>query len=77
MGHCFSEVVEVSKKMKKKNRHGIGKKVAVLDWEWGWISAPKEGQKMPVHGAKTWPRLSFIFPLNKWDADFMHYWVCS
>ena len=28
-----------------KNRHGIGKKVAIFDWEWGRNSAPREGQK--------------------------------
>ena len=48
MGQCFSKVKVVSKKSKKKNiyiffftfligkiRHGIGKKVAIFDWEWG------------------------------------------
>ena len=60
MGHCFSKVVVVSKKVKKKNkknifvlffligknRHGIGKKVAIFDWQWVRNSAPREGQKI-------------------------------
>ena len=25
----------------------LGKKVAILDWEWGGSSAPREGQQMP------------------------------
>ena len=45
----------VSKKVKKKVfffligkiRHGIGKRVAILDWEWGGDSAPRDGQKIP------------------------------
>ena len=63
MGHCFSQVGVVSIKSKKKkkkknffffffllnweNRHGIGKKVAIFDWEWGQNSDPREGQKIP------------------------------
>ena len=30
-----------------KNGHGIGKKVAIFDWEWGRNSAPSDGQKIP------------------------------
>ena len=30
-----------------KIRHGIGKKVAIFDWEWGRNSAPRDGQKRP------------------------------
>ena len=30
-----------------KNRHGIGKKVAIFDWEWGQYSVLREGQKIP------------------------------
>ena len=30
-----------------KNRHGIGKKVAIFEWEWGRNSALREGQKFP------------------------------
>ena len=30
-----------------KIRHGIGKKVAIFDWEWGRNSAPRDGQKKP------------------------------
>ena len=50
----------VSKKIKKiiilfffyfslfgKNGHGIGKKVAIFNWEWGPNSAPRDGQKIP------------------------------
>ena len=43
MGHCFSLVVSKKSKIKKmiffllnligKSRHGIGKKVAIFDWE--------------------------------------------
>ena len=25
----------------------LGKKVAILDWEWGQNSAPRDGQKLP------------------------------
>ena len=25
----------------------LGKKVAIFDWEWGRISAPRDGQKIP------------------------------
>ena len=52
----------VSKKKKKKkkyffgyfssfgkNGHGIGKKVAIFDWEWGRNSAPRVGR---VHTGK-------------------------
>ena len=27
----------------------LGKKLAILDWEWGRISAPSEGQKIPCN----------------------------
>ena len=59
-------VVVVSKKSKKKkknfffllfligkNRHGIVKKVAIFDWEWGQNSAPREGQKSPVNSLQA------------------------
>ena len=32
-----------------KNRHSIGKKVAIFDWEWGRNSAPREEQKIPCN----------------------------
>ena len=32
---------------------GIGKKVAIFDWEWGRNSAPREGQKMPCRHTHT------------------------
>ena len=55
MGHCFSQVVVVSKKSKfffllfltGKKRHGIGKNVATFNWDWGRNSVPREGQKIP------------------------------
>ena len=30
-----------------KNGHGIGKKVAIFDWEWDQNLAPRDGQKIP------------------------------
>ena len=33
-----------------KIRHGIGKKVAIFDWEWGRNSTPRDGQKIPWGG---------------------------
>ena len=63
MGHCFSYVVVVLKKIKKikiktyffifyfsqlgKTDMVLGKKVAIFDWELGRNLAPREGQKMP------------------------------
>ena len=55
MGHCLSLVVVFSKKIVLffyfslfwKNRHGIRKKVAIFDWEWGRNLAHRDGQKIP------------------------------
>ena len=54
MGHCFSYVVVVKKSKEKKmfffalfgkNGHGIGKKVAIFDWEWGRNPTLELGRK--------------------------------
>ena len=64
----------VSKKSKKKKKQNIffpflylgktdmvlGKNVAIFDWEWGQISAPRDGQKIPWIQIKTDVQLEFI-----------------
>ena len=32
----------------------LGRKVAIFDWEWGRISAPREGEKIP------WPMFDYL-----------------
>ena len=58
-----------------KNRHVIGEKVAIFDWEWGLNAAPREGQKIPCklkHFAH-FTHLRFIdgFPYDVTHLSFM------
>ena len=44
MGHCFSKFCLLF--LIGKNRHVLGKRVAIFDWEWGRNWAPSERQKI-------------------------------
>ena len=64
--HCFSlEVIVVSffclLFLIGKNRHGIGQKGAIFDWEGDRNSTPREGQKMPC---------IMCSPLNKYTFQY-------
>ena len=55
MGHCFSLVLVVSKKVKKstflywENRHGIGEKWIFSIWNGAEIRPHEKGRKSPVN----------------------------